>query len=261
MYYLKLLKAFYRNAILVELEYRVNFLINVFMTAFWFAWTLVSVRIFYRFTDTIGGWTYPEALLVIGLFSCANAVIWGLVRPNVEKLVEGIRSGTFDFVLMKPVNSQFIASLRHLVIWQFSNLALGIAVLFIASPQLNRSISAGSWLLFALLLVCGLVIVYSIGLAVVSIAFWAVRIDNMIELFNSVFETARYPVDAFPGWARGLLTFVVPVAFITTVPAAVVIGKLTIWWGGAAVVLAVGSLVFSSAIWSYAVKHYASASS
>lgn len=129
------LKAFYRNAILVELEYRVNFLINVFMTAFWFAWTLVSVRIFYRFTDTIGGWTYPQALLVIGLFSCANAVIWGLVRPNVEKLVEGIRSGTFDFVLMKPVNSQFIASLRHLVIWQFSNLALGIAVLFIAAPR------------------------------------------------------------------------------------------------------------------------------
>lgn len=261
MYYLKLLKAFYRNAILIELEYRINFLTNVFMTAFWFAWTLVSVRIFYRFTDQIGGWSYPEALLVIGLFSCANALIWGIVRPNVEKLVEGIRNGTFDFVLIKPVNSQFMASLRHLVIWQFSNLALGLVVVLIAAPQLNRSISASSWLLFALLLICGLVIVYSIGLTLVSIAFWAVRIDNMIELFNSIFETARYPVDAFPGWARGLLTFVIPIAFVTTVPAAVVIGKLTLWWGVVAALLALVSLVLASAIWSYAVKHYASASS
>ncbi len=261
MYYLRLLKAFYRNAILIELEYRINFLTNVFMTAFWFAWTLVSVRIFYRFTDQIGGWSYPEALLVIGLFSCANALIWGIVRPNVEKLVEGIRNGAFDFVLIKPVNSQFMASLRHLVIWQFSNLALGMVVVLIAAPQLNRSISASSWLLFALLLVCGLVIVYSIGLTLVSIAFWAVRIDNMIELFNSIFETARYPVDAFPGWARGLLTFVIPIAFVTTVPAAVVIGKLTLWWGAAAALLALVSLALASAMWSYAVKHYASASS
>ena len=261
MYYWRLLKSFYRNAILLELEYRVNFAINILMTMFWFGWTLASVSIFYRFTDQIGGWTYAEALLVIGVFSMANAFIWGLVRPNVDKLVDGVRTGTFDFVLIKPVNSQFMATLRHIVIWQLSNILLGFVIVVIALPQLNQKLTLSNWLIFGVLIFAGLIIVYSIGLALVSTAFWAVRIDNMIELFNSVFETGRYPVDAFPGAMRGILTFVIPIAFITTVPAAVFIGKLTILWGALAIALAGASVLLASAIWRYAVKHYSSASS
>jgi ABC-2 type transport system permease protein len=79
MRYLRLLTIFYKNSILKELEYRVNFLSNAFMSVFWLVWGVVGVSIFFLHRDKMGDWTFPEVLMVVGLFTFFNGVMESLL--------------------------------------------------------------------------------------------------------------------------------------------------------------------------------------
>jgi ABC-2 type transport system permease protein len=94
-----------------------------------------------------------------------------------------------------------------------------------------------------------------------SLAFWFVRVENLSQLFYALFETARFPVGVFPRWLRIVFTFVIPVAFITTVPASAAVGTLGWSLGPAAPAIALLGLFVSHVVWQFALKHYTSASS
>ncbi len=261
MRYLKLLGIFYRYSIVSELEYRVEFLSNVFMNVFWLAWAIVSVAIFFEHTDKIGDWTWPEVLMVVALFTLFSGVMGALLRPNVGAVLDQIRDGTFDFVLTKPVNPQFIASLRNLVVWRLTDVVIGLALIVYALAQLHIVPSIVQIVLFVLMLLSGAAIVYSLWLSMVSLAFWFVRLDNFTELFNGFYEAGRYPVSIYRGAVRVLLTFIVPIAFVTTFPASALLGRLDRSTAITGFALAIGLFILSNRFWTFALKHYASASS
>jgi viologen exporter family transport system permease protein len=261
MRYLKLLSIFYRYSILQELEYRVNFLANLFMSAFWLVWAVAGVSIFFLHREKMGDWSYPEVLMVVGLFTFFTGLMEALLRPNVGAVIEQIRDGTFDFILTKPVNAQFIASLRNLVVWRLSDVVIGLGLVIYALAQLGVTPTNGNILIFAGMLTAAIAIVYSLWLAMSSFAFWFVKIDNITELFYAFYEAGRYPVTIYRGIVRALLTFVIPIAFVTTFPITALLGRLdpdTAWIG---VVFAILLLLISNRFWNFAIRHYSSASS
>lgn len=257
----RLVGIFFKNSLLVEMEYRANFAASVLMSVFWTAFALLGLQIFFHHRDFVGGWSYHEALLVVGFYTLFNGLIEAVLQPNLVRVVEQVRLGTFDFVLVKPVNSQFMATFRNLAVWRLADVLVGIAVCLYGLVGLRLVPRAPDVALFALFLVNGSVILYSIWLAMMTTCFWFVRIDNITELFLAVYETGRFPVTVYPGWMRGLLTFVVPVAFITTFPAAAVLGRAG--WPLAFVSTVIAAVFFglSAWLWHYAVRHYSSASS
>jgi ABC-2 type transport system permease protein len=197
----------------------------------------------------------------VGLFTFFNGVMEALLRPNIGAIIEQIRDGTFDFVLTKPINGQFIASLRNLVIWRLVDVVIGLGLIIYALRLLGISPALDRIAIFTIMLASAIFIVYSLWLAMSSLAFWFVRIDNVTELFYAFYEAGRYPVTIYRGVVRVLLTFIVPIAFVTTFPASALLGRLdsnTAWIG---VILAIVFLIASSRFWSFAVRHYSSASS
>lgn len=261
MRYLRLLAIFYRYSILKELEYRVNFLSSMFMSLFWLVWGIVGVSIFFLHRDKMGDWTFPEVLMVVGLFTFFNGVMESLLRPNVGAVIEQIRDGTFDFVLTKPVNSQFIASLRNIVVWRLVDIIIGIAVIVYALRQLHVTPTLVQIGFFLVMLASGTAIVYSIWLMMVSLSFWFVKIDNITELFYAFYEAGRYPVTIYRGAVRVLLTFIVPIAFITTFPASALLGRIDQTTTIIGLAFALGSFILSNRFWSFALRYYSSASS
>ncbi len=177
MRYLKLLSIFYKNSILKELEYRVNFIANIFMSVLWLVWGIVGVTIFFLHRDTLGDWTYPEVLIVVGLFTFFNGLMEALLRPNVGAVIEQIRDGTLDFVLTKPVNSQFIASLRTIVVWRLVDVVIGLRLIAYALGLLHITPTLGQIGIFTLMILSGTAIVYSLWLVMVSFAFWFIKTD------------------------------------------------------------------------------------
>jgi ABC-2 type transport system permease protein len=261
MRYLRLLALFLKNSLLVEMEYRANFVLNTLLSVLWMGVRLVSVLAFFEHRDTIAGWTLPEMLIVIGLFNIFNGVIDTVLRPNVDQIVEHIRKGTMDFILTKPVNSQFLASLRHFVVWNLADVFLGLGVIVYALGRLDVTPTPAHIAIFVVLLLAGLVIVYAFWMLLITTAFWFVRVPNIAELFTTFFTAGRFPVTVYPSWIRVLLTFVVPIAFLTTFPAASLLGRLSATYALLSLGLAAGLLAASAGFWNYAVRHYASASS
>lgn len=261
MRYLKLLAIFYKYSILKELEYRVNFLSNAVMSVFWLAWGILGVSVFFLHRNKMGDWTFPEVLMVVGLFTFFNGVMESFLRPNVGAVIEQIRDGTFDFVLTKPLNAQFISSLRNIVVWRLVDVVIGIGIIIYALGQLHVAPTLVQISFFVVMLVSGIVIVYSIWLAMVSLAFWFVKIDNITELFYAFYEAGRYPVTIYRGVVRVLLTYIVPIAFVTTFPASALLGRLDQTTTLVGFLFAIGLFIASNRFWNFALRHYASASS
>lgn len=261
MRYIKLLFIFYKYSLLKDLEYRTNFIANIIMSVFWLVWAIVGVGVFFLHRTTMGDWTYPEVLMVVALFTLFNGIMEALFRPNVGAVIEQVRDGTFDFVLTKPVNSQFIASLRNLSMWRLIDVVIGIVLIGYALGQLHVTPSLVQILFFIIMVLSGTVITYSIWLMMVSLAFWFVKIDNITELFYAFYEAGRYPVTIYRGWVQILLTFIVPIAFVTTFPASALLGRIDTPTTIIGFVFAIGLFIASNRFWNYAVNHYSSASS
>jgi ABC-2 type transport system permease protein len=261
MRYLRLLYTFYKNALLEELEYRANFVVNVLTNLFWLFWAIVALQVYFSHTQTIGGWTFDEALLVVGMFNFANGFMEAFLRPNVGELGDHVRLGTLDLLLTKPINSQFLVSARKLSFWRITDMLLGLGVMAFALAQMNVALTWLNLVTFVAMAAAAGMMLYAISFMLSTSALWFVRIDNILEVFNAFYEAGRFPITVYRGAVRIFLTFVVPIAFMTTFPAAALIDKLE--WSYALLAVAFGSALFvlSAWFWRFALRFYASASS
>jgi ABC-2 type transport system permease protein len=259
--YIRLFGEFLRACMVEEFEYRANFAANLFMTLFWTATAVLTVQLYFYRTQSIGGWSYEEVLILLGIFNAIHGFIEFSLQPNMSRLVGHIRKGTLDYVLTKPVDSQFFVSFRHLVFWRLADVALGFGLVGYALWRMGAAPSLSRLMMFAVVFASALVVVYALWMGMMIFSFWAVKVDNLSYLFGAFFETARLPVTVYKGLLRFVLTYLFPIAFITTFPALSVVGKLT--WTGAAGSVGIAALFFALArrFWVLALRHYTSASS
>jgi ABC-2 type transport system permease protein len=113
----------------------------------------------------------------------------------------------------------------------------------------------------SLLLLCSALILYSLWFVLAATSIWFVKVWNATEVLRSTLVAGRFPVSAYPPALRTLFTLVLPVAFLTTVPAEAILGTGTSQWLLASVVVAVVSLALSRWFWGFALRFYTSASS
>jgi ABC-2 type transport system permease protein len=179
----------------------------------------------------------------------------------MEQLTESVRDGTLDFTLAKPEDSQLLVSLWRVEIWKLIDVGLGLVVLGVALARLGQRVGVAQAAAFAAALIAGGVIVYSFWLILATSAFWLVRVENILVIFQSVYEAGRWPVSIYPGWLRFGLTFLVPVAFAITVPAQALAGRLT--WRVLLGTAGFAVLLFGAArlFWRAGIRHYSGASS
>jgi ABC-2 type transport system permease protein len=145
-------------------------------------------------------------------------------------------------------------------IWKFIDIALGIGVLVIALIRLKEQLSVSQVAASVGMLIAGTAIVYSFWLMLATLSFWFVRVENILEIFQSMYEAGRWPISLYPGWLRFLLTFIIPVAFATTVPTEALTGRLSTQTLLGSVLLAIVLLVISRIFWKVGLRHYSGAS-
>ena len=260
MKYLRLFTAFFRVSVMGELAYRVNFFWQLFQSLLSLVISLVGLAVIFSYTDTLGGWRPDEILALVGVYFLVGGMIGLIIQPGMEQLIESVRDGTLDFTLTKPEDAQLIVSIRRVDIWRLIDIMLGLAVLVAALIWLGEKVGGWQAGMFILVLIAGAVIIYSFFLILATLSFWFVRVENILVIFQSMYEAGRWPVSLYPGWLRYGLTFVIPVAFATTVPAEALTGRLT--WetllgaAGLAVVLFAVSRVF----WQVGLRHYSGTS-
>jgi ABC-2 type transport system permease protein len=251
---------YFRVGAMNELQYRANFFIQLVESLLALGTGLVALALVFSRTDDLDGWSEAELLVVMGVFTMMGGVIRTFVQPNMQRLLEEIRMGTFDFTLTRPADAQALASGREFRIWSAVDIATGLIVLGIAVTRLEHGASVGDFAAFVAMTVLGAVMVYCFWLIMTTGAFWLVRMDEVNELFQGVYRAGQYPVGIYPGWLRAGLTFIVPLAFAVTVPSEAVTSRLG--WDTVALAAGVAAalVVVSRVFWKFGVRHYSGAS-
>jgi ABC-2 type transport system permease protein len=258
--------AFVRNCLRQAVEFRANFFVNMFTNFAWVFSLLIFLGIIYNNTQSVAGWTKGEMFILFGTYSVLRGVSNSLFYNNLSQIPTTVRMGTMDFVLTKPVNSQFYVSLRYIALEDLGQTAGGLLVMVLGWSQLHHSPPAASSVLaYSLMLLMGLVIFYSLNLLLMTLSFWLVRLDNLMVLADTVFGIARTPIDIFGAFGKIpvlALTYVLPLAFLAAMPVAALFGKINPMTGVLESSAIAGFLLTCSTLfWAKATRSYSSASS
>ncbi len=257
---LRLLWQFLRVSVMGELAYRVNFFVRLFQSLLELATALAGIAVIFSYTDTLGGWRPDEIAALLGVYFLVGGIIGLVIQPSMEEFIESIREGTLDFTLTKPADAQLLVSIRDAEIWSGIDIVLGAGVLVAALVRLGEQVTVGQAAAFGLMLIAGGAIVYSFWLMLATLSFWFVRVENILVIFQSMYEAGRWPISLYPGWLRFGLTFIVPVAFATTVPAEALTGRLDTPTLVGALFLAALLLFAARGFWHIGLRHYSGAS-
>ena len=259
--YLRLLWLQLRTSALLAAQYRFDFFVDAIFSLFWTATAGVPLFVVYGEATRPGipGWSFGEALVVTACFILLQGVLDGAINPGLQAVIDHIRKGTLDFVLLKPADAQFLVSTSRFMLWRVFSLVSSGIVFGIAFKQLGHGPSLLGVLAAVVLFGIATLLLYSLWILIVSAAFIVVKVDNLTYLFSSIFDAARWPSSVFRGAVKFFFTFVIPLAVMTTYPAEALLGRL------APITLLyslLGAFAFAAiarGIWLRSIGHYTSA--
>jgi len=260
MNFLRLFGVYFRLNIMGELAYRVNFYVQLFQSLVELATALAGLAVIFTYTNNLAGWTSNEMLALVGVYFITGGVIGLVIQPSLEQFITAVRDGTFDFTLVKPEDAQFLMSFQVVNIWKVIDIVMGAAVLATSLIRLGDKVGAWQAVNFGFMLLTGAIIIYSFWVMLATLAFWFVRVENILVIFQSMYEAGRWPISLYPGWLRFALTFIVPVAFATTVPAEALTGRLNENTLVGAIIIALVLLAASRLFWRIGLRRYSGAS-
>ncbi|HYD09788.1 MAG TPA: ABC-2 family transporter protein [Acidimicrobiales bacterium] len=246
-------------------QYRTSFVLHVagqFVAGFF---DFVAIAVIFDRVHALDGWQVEEVLFLYGTSQLAFGIGDVFVSP-VERAADHVRLGTFDQLLVRPLGPLFQLVTGEFELRRVGRLVQGLVVFVAAVVALPVEWTAGRVVMTAATVAGGVVIFSSAWVLTSSIAFWAVATQ---ELANSVtygggFLT-QYPVDIFGAAIRRLL-LVVPMAFVSYVPATWVLGRddvygLPSWCAFASPAVALAFALVARFVWRSGIRHYRSTGS
>jgi ABC-2 type transport system permease protein len=261
MRYLRLLLLQLRISATLGMQYRWEFLADGVLALLWTGIGLIPLYVAFSQRPAIAGWSYEQALVVVGWFTLLKGVLDGAINPSLITVVSQIRQGTLDFTLLKPADAQFLVSTAKFEIWRVIDILAAAGIITWAFVQIGEAPRPAHIALSLALIGSGTLVLYSLWILVVSAAFWVVRLDNLTYLFNSILDFARWPVSVFKGAFRLVFTFVIPLALMTTYPAEALLGRIEARTAALAIAGALAFALASRLLWTRAISRYTSASS
>jgi ABC-2 type transport system permease protein len=260
--YLGIYAALWRNSVIREMQFTVNFVLWIVVELLWFALQISFITVIYSHTDHIGDWTKWQVILLIGTSNFIQQLFTTFFLSNLVQLSELIRTGRLDFVLLLPINTRFVISLRQIDLGGFVNAAFAVAVIVYAGHHLHLAVTAAQILGYLLLVCASLLVHYSLLTVLASSSFWTVRAQGIVWGYYNLFNIARLPDAAFRGAFKAFFTYALPMLLVANVPARLLAQKLR---SPAEMALLVGLaailFVISEGVWRSSVRHYTSASS
>ena len=259
--YLKVYKKFLHTSLASELEYKTNILIDLITAILSLIGSIFLLSIFFQNNSSVGGWEFEQALIIQGIYTILNGITNTWFNPNLTEIVKHIREGTLDFVLLKPIDSQFFISLKKITPSGFLEIMLGFCLLIycIKINEINLNFSFLS--LFMTTIICSICILYSLWFFICTTTIWFVKTWNATEVLRSFLYVGRFPLNSFSLTLRIFFSVFIPIAFLTTIPSEVFQGISQLWKIFLEVFVCLVFLFSSRKFWFFALKFYSSASS
>ena len=259
--YLRIYAACVRNCLVREMEFRAHFAFSAAASSGWALLSMVLAGLIFTNVQDVAGWDLDRMFILTGTFVLVVYAKNFLFQRSMFRLSELVNKGELDFVLVKPISSQFLVSVRYVDFTELPGVLVAAGSILVGIQRVGLRPSPLDLALYLLLVVCALLSIYALWFMTVTFTIWAGRINNMGHLVPAITGLARVPSDVFRGPLRLLLTFAVPIALISTLPSRALLGVLEPWMAPYQVGLTGALLWASHRFWNYSLRRYSSASS
>jgi len=263
--YHAILFRFWKNSLIRDMSFRANFLINAASELGWVVMVLIFLKIIFMNTAQVRGWTEHQYLFLAGTHMIITSIFEAVLFANCWRFSELVRSGDLDFVLLKPVNTQFLVSFERVNYSAFANLPVGIGLCVYAASGVGRPVSPSTVVLYVCLVLLGVVILYALLFLFAITSIWLIRQTGLEHLWFYTTSVARYPAEIYKNFLGGTLwfglVFIVPVLLVVNLPASVVVRSFNGWLVPYMVGMAAALLAISAAALRLSLRWYRSASS
>jgi len=260
--YWHIYQALWRNSVIRDMQFKLNFVLWIVVELIWFSLQLAFIGVIYQHTNSIGTWSKWEVVLLVGSSHFIQQVFSTFILTNLTQLSEHVRSGRLDFMLLFPLNTRFLVSLRNVDLGGFVNGMASVGVIVFACCKLG--LAPGLLEIAGFLALCGVgvMIHWSLMSMLAAVSFWSIKAHGLVWGYYNMFNLARMPDEAFTGWFRAVFRFVLPMLLVANVPVRFFAEKLR---SPAEVGLLLGiatlCLLVSGWFWRMSIRHYTSASS
>jgi len=244
-----------------ELEFRANFIAQIAQSIVWVVMFILILNVIFVHSTTIAGWNRGSAYVLSATCMMMSSVSYTFFGNNLIELSEQIRRGTLDFDLLKPMDLQFLISLRRVVFWEAGAGFAGILVLVFGAARSGSEITPSGIAAYCILFACSCGLFYSLNLLMMTLSVWFIKVENLWVLGETAVSFVRYPMEVFGSALRKLFIFFLPVAFLSWVPAKALLGTCPFWLGALSIVWTAVALVVSRRFFLASLRWYGSASS
>jgi ABC-2 type transport system permease protein len=259
--YLRLTGLMMKNCLVREMQFKANFLVRLFTEMMWLVMQFIYIQVMYGQTGSVAGWNKWQMIMLMGTNHVITQLFEALFYDNCTRLTDQIRQGDLDFNLIKPINTQFLVSLRYTDYASIANASVGVGVILFGLRQLGQSLSWEGALLFTALVINSILIYYAMLFTLSVWTFWIGRSNNLMELYWQFGQFSRYPGEIYPWLLRRILMTAIPMLIVSNIPAGVLINRLETWGVVYAFVLGLCFFAFTVWIWNKGLQRYRSASS
>src|SRR5882757_7745045 len=160
--YLSIYSALWKNSVTREMMFKGNFLLWIIVELLWFGLQLSFIGVLYLHTEHIGSWTKWEVILLIGTSGFIQQLYQAFFLINCTNLSELVRTGKMDFLMLLPVNTRFVVSLRQVDLGAFVNALSAVGVMIYAAHRLHLAPTVAQIGMFLVLCLAGVLIHYSL---------------------------------------------------------------------------------------------------
>ena len=259
--YLKVYSNFLYTSLASELEYKTNILIDLITAVLSLVGSIFLLSIFFQNTKSVGGWEFEQALIIQGIYTVLNGITNTWFNPNLTEIVKYIREGTLDFVLLKPIDSQFYISLKKIAPSGFLEILLGFSLLLYSLKINDININLIFLIICLTTILSSIFILYSLWFLISTTTIWFVKTWNATEVLRSFLYIGRFPLNSFSFSIRIFFSIFIPIAFITSIPSELILGLAPMWKILLEIFVSGIFLIVSRRFWIYALRFYSSASS
>ncbi|MFZ5376454.1 MAG: ABC transporter permease [Patescibacteria group bacterium] len=211
-------------------EYRTNFYLWTLISTIWTLFNIFLLSVLVGVKGEIAGWTKDQLFLLTGIFIMLDAFTWSFFYHNMRKYTESIFDGSFDLLLSKPVDSQFMIMVRGNSFNNILRLIVGIYLTLKSSHVLQLQLSWQHLSLFLMTFFASLLMIYLIWFFIATFSIWFERLDNIHEIVPVLRRISQLPTNVYQGLLSIIFTVIVPLCLTTTVPTEILLGRLNWLW-------------------------------
>ena len=265
-HYVSVATCFIRLSIQKQFEYPMDIISCFVMIPLMYGTGVLLLYFMVESYQPLAGWTFSQLVFLYGIGYLSHGLMMVFSAQNwwMESYV--IR-GEFDRMLLRPINVFFHFTVTYINIIGFMDVAVGTTIFLYGCKLIGFNWSFGNIIKIALIVIGAALIRSSIFTIFCSSAFWTKRCESLNLLLNEFLErTTLYPMSIYPYFLQLILTFLIPVAFISFYPACEFLGqnsRFEIPLGMSVLTPVIGVFLFivANLVFNYGLKKYESAGS